>query len=60
MAKLEMSVKVNKSKCMDDLFELNQNIAELCELIPDRLRYLAVKNTDKIGEILESFVKVGE
>jgi hypothetical protein len=54
-----LEIKVNKSKCMDDLFELNQNISELCELIPDHLHYLAQKHTDKIGVILKSFVKVG-
>ena len=54
------NVTVNKAKCMDDLFELNQNIAELCELIPDHLHYLAEKHTDKIAKILGSFVKVGK
>ena len=58
MAKVEMIVNVNKSKCMDDLFELNQNISELCELIPDHLHYLAEKNANRIEEILKSFVQV--
>ena len=51
------TIKVKKSKCMDDLFELNENFSFLIDLIPDNKKKIARPRIKKISEILKSFVE---